>query len=88
MALVSPGVQVTVTDEAQYLPTAVGSVPFVVIATQQDKLINGVTAEGTTKAKAGKIYGVTSQRELTSLFGAPIFRRSTSDTPLHGDELN
>lgn len=88
MALVSPGVQVTVTDEAQYLPTAIGSVPFVVIATEQDKLINGFTAVGTTKANAGKIYGITSQRELTTIFGTPKFRRSTADTPLHGDELN
>lgn len=88
MALVSPGVQVTVTDEAQYLPTSIGSVPFVVIATEQDKLINGFTAVGTTKANAGKIYGITSQRELTNIFGAPVFRRSTADTPLHGDELN
>ena len=88
MALVSPGVQLTVTDEAQYLPTAVGSVPFVVIATAQDKTINGVTAPATTKANAGKVYGITSQRELTTLFGTPIFRRSSADTPLHGDELN
>jgi hypothetical protein len=88
MALVSPGVQVTITDEAQYLPTALGSVPFVVVATQQDKTINGVTASATTKANANKIYGISSQRELTSLFGAPVFRRSSADTPLHGDELN
>lgn len=88
MALVSPGVQVTVTDEAQYLPTAIGSIPFVVIATEQDKKINGITAPGTTKANATKIYGISSQRELTSIFGSPIFRRSAADTPLHGDELN
>lgn len=88
MALVSPGIQVTVTDEAQYLPTAVGSIPFVVVATEQDKKINGVTAPGTTKENANSIYGITSQRELTSIFGAPIFRRSSADTPLHGDELN
>ena len=88
MALVSPGVQLSITDEAPYLPTSVGSVPFIVIATAQNKTINGVTAPATTKTNAGKIYGVTSQRELTSLFGAPIFRRSSADTPLHGDELN
>lgn len=88
MALVSPGIQVTVTDEAQYLPTAIGSIPFVVIATQQDKTINGFTATGTTKENANKIYGISSQRELTSIFGAPVFRRSSADTALHGDELN
>lgn len=88
MALVSPGVQVTVTDESQYLPSAVGSVPFILIATEQNKTINGLVAPGTTKANAGRIYGVNSQRELSNLFGAPKFRRSVTDTPLHGDELN
>ena len=88
MALVSPGVQVTVTDESQYLPSAIGSIPFVVFATQQDKLINGVTAPGTTKANAGKIYVISSQRELINTFGAPIFKRSSAGTPIHGDQLN
>jgi len=88
MALVSPGIEVTVIDESQYLPAAVGTVPLVVIATAQDKTINGVVAPGTTKANAGKAYGITSQRELATTFGAPVFRRSVNDTPLHGDELN
>jgi hypothetical protein len=88
MALVSPGIEISVIDESQYLPSAVGTVPFVVIATAENKTINGVVAPGTTKANAGKIYGVTSQRELVANFGAPVFRRSSSDTPLHGDELN
>lgn len=88
MALVSPGIQVTVIDESQYLPTAVGTVPFIVVATAENKTINGATAPGTTKANAGKVYGITSQRELATTFGAPTFRRSVADTPLHADELN
>lgn len=88
MALVSPGIQVTVTDESQYLPAAIGSIPFVVLATEQDKLINGVTAQGTTKANAGKVYIISSQRELINTFGAPIFKRSSAGTPIHGDQLN
>ena len=88
MALLSPGVQLTITDESQYLPSAVGSVPFILIATEQNKTINAVTAPGTTKANANRIYGINSQRELSTLFGTPKFRRSSSDTPLHGDELN
>lgn len=88
MALVSPGIQVTVIDESQYLPTAVGTVPFVVITTAENKTINGVVAPGTIKANAGKVYGITSQRELASIFGIPAFRRSVADTPLHADELN
>lgn len=88
MALVSPGVQVTVTDESQYLPSAVGSIPFVVLATEQNKLVNGAVAPGTTKANAGKIYVIGSQRELISTFGVPIFKRSSAGTPIHGDQLN
>ena len=37
MALVSPGLQLSVTDESQYVPGAVGSVPLIVLATAQDK---------------------------------------------------
>lgn len=88
MALVSPGLQITVTDESQYLPTALGTVPFVLIATSENKRINGVTAPGTTKANAGKVFGISSQRELATTFGFPSFRRSSAGTPLHGNELN
>lgn len=88
MALVSPGVEITVTDESQYLPSAVGTVPFIVVATAENKTINGVVAAGTTRANAGKAYGISSQRELANTFGTPVFRRSAADTPLHGDELN
>ena len=50
--LVSPGVSVTVTDESFYATAPVGTVPLVVIATAQDKIVTGTTnvAEGTTKA--------------------------------------
>lgn len=88
MALVSPGVEITIIDESQYLPSAIATIPMVVIATNENKTINGVIAPGTTKANAGKVYGISSQRELAATFGVPIFRRSAADTPLHGDELN
>lgn len=38
MALVSPGVQVTVIDQSNYAPTAIGSVPYLLVATAQDKV--------------------------------------------------
>ena len=88
MALVSPGLEITVTDEAQYLPTALGTIPFVLLATAENKTVNGVVAPGTTKANAGKVYGISSQRELISTFGYPKFRQSSAGTPLHGNELN
>ena len=88
MALVSPGLEITVTDEAQYLPTALGTIPFVLLSTAENKTVNGVVAAGTTKANAGKVYGISSQRELVTTFGYPRFRQSSAGTPLHGSELN
>ena len=37
MALVSPGLELSVTDESQYVPGAVGTVPLIIMATAQDK---------------------------------------------------
>ena len=88
MALVSPGQQITVTDESQYISNAIGTVPLVIMATAQDKTINGTTATGTTKANAGKLQIFGSQRDLTTAMGTPTFQQSNSGTPLHGDELN
>lgn len=86
--LVSPGTEITVIDESQYLPTAVGTVPFVLLATAQDKVFNGVIAPYTTKNNAGKLLAITSQRDLITNFGYPAFQESASGTPLHGHELN
>jgi Phage tail sheath C-terminal domain len=88
MALVSPGVSITVTDESQYVSNAVGTVPLIVLATAQDKTINGSLATGTTKTNAGALQVFGSQRELSTAMGYPVFQQSSAGTPLHGDELN
>jgi hypothetical protein len=90
MALTSPGVEVQVIDQSQYLPAAPGSVPFVLLATAQDKTEpSGVgIAAGTTAANANKLYQVTSQRDLVTLFGNPTFYTTSNGTPLQGYELN
>ena len=88
VALVSPGISVTVIDESQYLPSAVGTVPFVIFASSESKVVNGVIAPGTKKSNAGKVYGISSQRELVATFGTPTFRTSAAGSPLHGHELN
>jgi hypothetical protein len=88
MALVSPGLQITVTDESQYIPGAVGTVPLVILATEQDKLFNGVVANGTTAANAGVLQAFGSQRELVAAMGYPVFKQSSAGTALHGNELN
>ena len=90
MALSSPGVQVTVVDESFYTPAEAGTTPLIVVATAQDKSnASGTgTAQGTTKANAGKAYKVTSQRDLVDLFGVPAFSRTSSGSPVHGGEQN
>jgi hypothetical protein len=90
MALVSPGVQVSITDESQYLPAPTNSVPFVLLATAQDKLNPAGTgiASGTTAANANKLFRVTSQRDLVNLYGNPFFYTTTDGTPIQGYELN
>jgi len=90
MALVSPGVEVSVVDESQYLPAATNSVPYLLIATTQNKVSGTGTgvATATTAANANKVQLVTSQRELATLYGNPFFYSTTNGTPLNGYELN
>lgn len=88
MALISPGLQLSVTDESQYVPGAVGSTPLVLLATAQDKTANGSYSAGTSKANAGRLQVFTSQRELVSALGYPTFKQSVSGTPIHGSPLN
>ena len=89
MALVSPGLQLSVTDESQYVPGAVGTVPFIVLATAQNKTNPaGTLAADTAASRAGKLLAYTSQRELINALGYPAFQQSSAGTPLHGDERN
>lgn len=83
VTLVSPGVSVTVVDESAYGAPGAGTIPLLVIATQQDKTDpTGSEADGIAKytksARAGEVVRVTSQRELTQYFGNPIFTTSGS----------
>jgi hypothetical protein len=90
MALVSPGVQVTVIDESFYTPAGAGTVPILFIATAQDKVSasGSGTAVGTLQANAGKPYLITSQRELGETFGDATFYSDAIGNMIHGGELN
>ena len=90
MALISPGVEVQVIDESQYIPSAVNTVPYFVVATAQNKVSSdGITvAAGTLAANANKTYLITSQRDLAATFGVPFFYNTTTGTPINGYELN
>lgn len=89
MALISPGVSVTVTDESQYTPTAAGSIAYLLVATKQDKLTPaGTVAPYTTAANADKVFNITSQRDLVTKYGSIAFEVDSADNPLNGDERN
>ena len=90
MAIVSPGVQASVIDESFYTPAEPGTVPMIFVATAQDKTSSTGTgtASGTTAANAGKVFLMTSQRELAETFGDPAFKTDTSNNPIHGGETN
>ena len=90
MALSSPGVEVKVIDESFYTPAAPGTVPLIVVATAENKL-NGAgdgVAPGTLKANAGKVYLVTSQKDLVDTFGDPVFKTDNNNNPIHVGEQN
>ncbi len=90
MALSSPGVEVKVIDESFYTPAAPGTVPLIVVATAENKL-NGAgdgIAPGTLKANAGKVYLVTSQKDLVDTFGDPVFKTDNNNNPIHVGEQN
>jgi hypothetical protein len=85
----SPGVQVQVIDESFYTPAAPGTVPMIFVTSAQDKTNpSGSIALGTTAANAGKVWLITSQRDLTDTFGTPLFYTDSSGNPQHGNELN
>ena len=87
--LVSPGVSISVIDQSINVGAGQGTVPLIFIATQQDKSDPTGTgiALGTTQANAGKVWSITSQRDLVTTFGDPTFY-SVSGTSLNGYPLN
>jgi hypothetical protein len=90
MALTSPGVQVSVIDESFYTNAEPGTRPLIIVATAGNKENSSGTgtAAGTTSAYNGKVWTITSQRELAETFGDPVFKVDTSGNPIHAGELN
>ena len=90
MALSSPGVQVSVIDESFYTPAAPGTVPLLIVASEENKLNGSGTgiAPGTLAADAGTVYLITSQKDLVDTFGDPSFKTDSNNNPIHGGEQN
>lgn len=79
--LLSPGVSVSIVDESAYASPGTGTVPLLVLATRENKVdptntySDGI-APYTKSVNSNKVVRVTSQRELTQLFGNAIFEKS------------
>lgn len=85
--LVSPGTSITVVDNSQYVQASAGSVPFILIATEENKTNqSNVVAPYTTSANAGQLFLLTSQYDLLQNFGTPYFP-NVEGTPVNGSEL-
>jgi len=85
---ISPGVQVTIVDQTQFTSAPAGTVPFILVATAENKLNQSNTlAQFTTANTAGQIFLETSQRSLVNDFGAPIFE-NVQGTPVNASEQN
>jgi len=86
----SPGVSVTVVDESFYVPAGTGTIPLIFVASASNKINGSGTgiAPGTLKQNAGKVYLLTSRRDLTDTFGTPAFYTDTQGNPIHGGEQN
>ena len=87
--LVSPGVSISVIDQSINVGSGPGTVPLIFIATKENKSTPEGTAvaAGTLKENAGRIYSITSQRDLVQTFGDPIFYE-VSGSSLNGYPLN
>ena len=88
--LQSPGVQVTVVDQSFYATTALGTVPMIFVASSANKQAadgSGI-AQGTLAEKAGNVYAITSQRDLSATFGTPYFQKDSSGNAVNGGEIN
>jgi len=87
--LLSPGVQVTVSDQSNYVSGGPGTIPLIVMATAQDKTSStGGLAAYTTKATANAVQLISSQRELLNNYGIPNFPSDSSGNRILGSELS
>ena len=88
--LQSPGINVSIIDQSFYTPAGTGTIPLIFVATsanKQNASSSGI-AQGTTSANAGKLYVITSQRDLVDTFGTPYFEVDSGNNAINGSEIS
>ena len=86
----SPGVSVTVIDESFYTSAAPGTVPLIIVASAENKQNGAGTgiAPGTLSSDYGTVRLLTSQKDLSDVFGTPVFKTDSNNNPIHAGETN
>lgn len=85
--LVSPGTDVSITDESFYIPGAKSAVPLIFLATASEKKQpNAQPATGTYEHNI--VRTITSVSQSVKLYGTPIFKTDANANPFHGDARN
>ena len=86
--LQSPGVSVSIIDQSNYASTGPGTVPFILLATGENKTSTaGGIAAYTTASTAGQVQLINSQKELLQNYGLPSFPVDGSGNRIYGSEL-
>ncbi len=88
MALVSPGVQVTVTDESFFIPAQAPTVPLIFIATADEKLQTDGVSPAAGTFESGVVRTITSLQQSVELYGVPNFLEDVNGNAFHGDARN
>lgn len=84
---VSPQVSVSIVDQSFFIPGLQSSVPLIIIATQDQKLLSdGSQALGTFES--GVVRTVTSVAQSMQLYGIPNYMVDANGNPQHGDCRN
>lgn len=88
MALVSPGVSVSVIDDSFYIPASAPTVPLFFVATRANKFQPDGTSTAAGTQEHSVVRTVTSIGQSAQLYGIPYFWVDNNGNEFHGDARN
>ncbi len=90
MALISPGIEVSVSDESQYVPFAAATVPLIIFATEAERhtLTGNVITPMNGTYESNVLRSLTSFTQAFNLYGTPRFLEDNAGQQMHGDCRN
>lgn len=90
VALISPGIEVSVSDESQYVPFAAATVPLIIFATEAERhtLTGSVITPMPGTYESNVLRSLTSFTQAFNLYGTPRFLEDNAGQQMHGDCRN